>query len=109
MNINLNCINTFTSIYRAEPDAVAFCPYRVCPIGAHVDHNLGKITGLAIDKGIHIAYKPKQNGVVELVSLQFEKRAQFHIKSVPEMKQFDWADYLRGATIELSKIGRAHV
>ncbi len=103
MNINLNCINTFTSIYRVEPDAIAFCPYRVCPIGAHVDHNLGKITGLAIDKGIHIAYKPKQNGVVELVSLQFEKRAQFHIKSVPEMKQFDWADYLRGATIELAK------
>ncbi len=103
MNINLNCINTFTSIYRVEPDAIAFCPYRVCPIGAHVDHNLGKITGLAIDKGIHIAYKPKQNGVVELVSLQFEKRAQFHIKSVPETKQFDWADYLRGATIELSK------
>ena len=103
MNINLNCINTFTSIYRVEPDAVAFCPYRVCPIGAHVDHNLGKITGLAINKGIYIAYKSKQNGVVELVSLQFEKRAQFHIKSVPETKQFDWADYLRGATIELSK------
>ena len=99
----MNCINTFTSIYRVEPDAIAFCPYRVCPIGAHVDHNLGKITGLAIDKGIHIAFKSKQNGVVELVSLQFEKRAQFHIKSVPETKQFDWADYLRGATIELGK------
>lgn len=103
MNFNLNCINTFTSIYRTDPDGVAFCPYRVCPIGAHVDHNLGKITGLAIDKGIHIAYKAKQNGVVELLSLQFEKRAQFHINSVPETKQFDWADYLRGATIELGK------
>jgi galactokinase len=77
VNINLNCINTFTSIYRVEPDAVAFCPYRVCPLGAHVDHNFGKITGLAIDKGIHIAYKPKQNGVVELVSLQFEKEHSF--------------------------------
>ena len=103
MNFNLNCINTFTSIYRADPEGVAFCPYRVCPIGAHVDHNLGKITGLAIDKGIHIAYKSKQNGVVELISLQFDKRAQFHINSVPQTKQFDWADYLRGATIELSK------
>ncbi len=103
MNISLNCINTFTSIYRVDPEDVAFCPYRVCPIGAHVDHNYGKITGLAIDKGIHIAYKPKQNGVIELVSLQFEKRAQFHIKSVPNVKEFDWADYLRGATIELGK------
>ena len=73
MSTNLACVDRFTSIYKVEPDAVAFCPYRVCPLGAHVDHNFGKITGLAIDKGIHIAYKPKQNGVIELNSLQFEK------------------------------------
>lgn len=103
MSTNLACVDRFTSIYKVEPDAVAFCPYRVCPLGAHVDHNFGKITGLAIDKGIHIAYKPKQNGVIELNSLQFEKRAQFHINSVPKVKENDWADYLRGATIELSK------
>lgn len=103
MKTNLACIDKFTSIYKVEPDAVAFCPYRVCPIGAHVDHNFGKITGLAIDKGIHIAYKSKQNGVIELNSLQFEKRAQFHIHSVPTIKENDWADYLRGATIELGK------
>ena len=99
----MQCIDKFESIYKTSPEGVAFCPYRICPLGAHVDHNLGKITGLAIDKGIHIAYKPKQNGVVELNSLQFEKRAQFHINSVPEEKENDWADYLRGATIELGK------
>jgi galactokinase/galacturonokinase len=60
---------------------------------------LGKITGLAIDKGIHIAYSPKHNGVVEMMSLQFPKRAQWHITSVPEKKVGDWADYLRGVTL----------
>lgn len=99
----MKCIDKFEAIYNTSPEGVAFCPYRICPLGAHVDHNLGKITGLAIDKGIHIAYKPKQNGVIELNSLQFEKRAQFHISSVPEVKENDWADYLRGATIELGK------
>ena len=99
----MKCIEKFEEIYKKSPEGVAFCPYRICPLGAHVDHNLGKITGLAIDKGIHIAYKPKQNGVIELNSLQFEKRAQFHINSVPEEKENDWADYLRGATIELGK------
>lgn len=102
----LTCIQKFNELYKKDPEAVAFCPYRVCPIGAHSDHQHGKITGLAIDKGIHLAYKPKQNGVVELCSLQFEKRAQWHIASVPEQKQNDWADYLRGATIEL---GQRHV
>lgn len=96
-------IDRFISTYHKEPSDIAFCPYRICPIGAHVDHNLGKITGLAIDKGISIAYGPKQNGVIEIVSLQFDKRAQFHISQVPKTKQNDWADYLRGAVIMLSK------
>ena len=99
----MKCIETFQSIYNREPEDVAFCPYRICPIGAHSDHQHGKITGLAIDKGVHIAYKPKQNGVVELMSLQFPKRAQWHISSVPEVKENDWADMLRGATIALKK------
>ena len=97
------CENRFHEIYSRDPEGLSFCPYRICPIGAHSDHNLGKITGLAIDKGIRIAYAPKQNGVVEMVSLQFPKRAQWHIASVPAQKQNDWADYLRGATWALAK------
>ena len=99
----------YEQIYHKEPCGVAFCPYRVCPIGAHSDHQHGKITGLAIDKGIHIAYAPKQNGVIELLSLQFDKRAQFHIHSVPKERQYDWADYLRGATLALSQRYPLHV
>lgn len=81
---------------------MSFSPYRICPIGAHSDHNLGKITGFAINKGIHIAYCPKQNGVIEMTSLQFPKRAQWHIREVGS-KIGDWADYLRGATWALAK------
>ena len=99
----MQCDKTFFQIYNKEPDDIAFCPYRVCPIGAHSDHQLGKILGFAIDKGIYFAYKPKHNGVVEVTSLQFDKRAQWHILGVPPQKENDWADYLRGATLCLSK------
>ena len=99
----MNCTEKFEQIYHKSPSGMSFSPYRVCPIGAHVDHQYGRITGFAIDKGIHIAYSPKLNGVVELASLQFEKRAQWHVRSVFETRQGDWADYLRGATIELGK------
>lgn len=92
----------FESIYKREPIQTAFTPYRICPLGAHSDHQLGKITGFAIDKGIHIAYGPKQNGIIEIQSLQFPKRAQWHVTSTPEVKQDDWADHLRGATIALN-------
>ncbi|MBQ4518400.1 MAG: GHMP kinase [Clostridia bacterium] len=105
----MKCEERFESIYNQTPEGVAFCPYRVCPIGAHSDHQYGKVTGFAINKGISIAYKPKQNGVIELVSMQFDKRAQFHITQVPKEKQNDWADYLRGATLMLSQKYPLHV
>ncbi len=96
-----NAQEAFERIYKKEPQYTAFTPYRVCPIGAHSDHQLGKITGFAINKGIHMAYGPKQNGVIEIQSLQFDKRAQWHVASTPETPEGDWADHLRGATIAL--------
>ena len=99
----MDVVKSFEEKYRKSPEYTAFTPYRVCPIGAHSDHQLGKITGFAIDKGIHMAYGPKQNGVVEIASLQFPKRAQWHVSATPEVKEGDWADHLRGATISLGK------
>ena len=93
----------FEQIYKKAPEHMAFTPYRVCPLGAHSDHQLGKITGFAIDKGIHMAYGPKENGVIEIQSLQFEKRAQWHVEATPKQKENDWADHLRGATIALNR------
>lgn len=98
----MTAYEAFERIYKKSPAYTAFTPYRVCPIGAHSDHQLGRITGFAINKGIHIAYGPKQNGVVEIQSLQFEKRAQWHVASTPERPEGDWADHLRGATIALN-------
>ena len=88
----MKCVGVYKELYHQEPFDVAFCPYRISPLGAHIDHQYGKINGLAIDKGIHMAYHPKQNGVVELQSLNFPKRAQFFVSAVPEEKQGDWAD-----------------
>ena len=99
----MRCIEMFRQTYQRDPSDMAFCPYRVCPMGAHSDHQFGKITGLAINKGIHIAYSPKTTGIVELRSMNFDKRAQWYVGAVPDRCQHDWADYLRGATWALAK------
>ena len=98
----MKCVDLYTATYNREPEGIAFCPYRICPLGAHSDHQHGKVTGMAINAGVRIAYSVKQNGIVELSSVQFDKRAQWHVTSTPEVKQFDWADYLRGATLALA-------
>lgn len=97
----MRCEEVYFETYGKAPEAIAFCPYRISPLGAHIDHQYGKINGLAIDKGIHIAYSRKENGVVELQSLNFPKRAQFHVNSIPEEKVSDWADHMRGAALQL--------
>lgn len=91
------CEEKFKEIYGREPET-AFCPYRVCPLGAHIDHQFGPILGFALDYGVHMAYGIKNNGIIELQSMNFPKRVQFHVASVPETKECDWGDYLRGAT-----------
>lgn len=57
--MKLKCVEVYEGLYHQEPFDVAFCPYRISPLGAHIDHQYGKINGLAIDKGIHMAYKPR--------------------------------------------------
>lgn len=64
----MKCEEVYYKTYGKTPEAVTFCPYRISPLGAHIDHQYCKNNGLAIDKGIHIAYSRKKNSVVELQS-----------------------------------------
>lgn len=105
----MKCEEKYRQIFGRMPDDIVFCPYRISPLGAHIDHQHGVINGFAIDKGIYIAYGVKQNGVSEMHSLNFPKRAQFHVASVSDNKVGDWADHLRGAIKILSKKYRLNV
>jgi len=80
----------------------AFCPYRVCPLGAHIDHQLGIVSGFAIDKGIEVEYEKTQDGSIFLTSAEFKKQVEFSANTTPELEG-DWADYLRGALVSLKR------
>lgn len=88
------------------PDAGAnglfesFCPYRVCPMGAHIDHQHGKVLGMAIDRGVSILFSPSDDKTVTVASMNFEGIKSFSLSDVPD-KQNDWADYIRGAALAL--------
>ena len=80
-----------------------FSPYRVCPIGAHVDHQHGLVTGFAIDKGVDLEYEPTDDGSVRLVSLNFPGEVTFSVLQPATVKQGNWGDYVRGAKYALQK------
>ncbi len=45
-----------------------FTPYRVCPLGAHVEHQHGLVTGFALDKGVHFEFDKTEDGSVYVTS-----------------------------------------
>ncbi|MGM9787222.1 MAG: galactokinase [Candidatus Cryptobacteroides sp.] len=80
-----------------------FAPYRVCPVGAHVDHQHGLVTGFAIDKGVDLVFTPREDGMVNLTSETFGGEVSFDISAPTQMREKNWGDYARGAKYALKK------
>ena len=91
-----------------------FSPYRVCPLGAHVDHQHGLVTGFAIDKGVDLWFNvndsqrskdegQRTTGHVHLESKTFDGMVDFDIDAPSQVKEGHWGDYARGAKYALRK------
>ena len=80
-----------------------FSPYRVCTLGAHVDHQHGLVTGFAIDKGVDLWFDVREDSKVVLDSETFTGHVEFDIAMPALVKQGDWGDYARGAKFALQK------
>ena len=79
-----------------------FCPYRVCPLGAHVDHQYGLVTGFALDKGVKLEYVPTEDGSFFVSSRNFDGIVAFKLSDLPE-KRGNWGDFLLGSIVMLQK------
>ena len=80
-----------------------FSPYRVCPLGAHVDHQHGLVTGFAINKGVDLWFNIREDNKVKLSSRSFEGEVEFEIDRASQVKEGMWGDYARGAKYALRK------
>ena len=94
-----------TDRYGAHPDRVRVVrsPYRVCPLGAHVDHQLGPVTAMAIDQSVLLAYAPSPSRDVKLSSLDFSGSVCFSLDDVPADQTDDWSNFPRGAALTLQR------
>lgn len=80
-----------------------FCPYRICPLGAHVDHQHGIVTGFAINKGVDLWFNVREDSLVNLTSLSFDGSVHFDLAKRTEVREYMWGDYARGAKFALKK------
>ncbi|MBT4138679.1 MAG: hypothetical protein HOE48_12225 [Candidatus Latescibacteria bacterium] len=82
-------------------------PYRICPLGAHIDHQLGPVTAMAIDQAVYLAFAPSGDSQMRLQSLTFDGNVQFDLNAVPDKQESDWGNYPRGAVRALQEQGHA--
>jgi len=84
-----------------------FSPYRICPIGAHIDHQGGAVLGRTINIGTTLEYELLDINEIHLSSDQFGE-AKFFIGDLDTMH---WARYAQAAArvLDLKHGIKAHL
>ena len=70
-----------------------FSPYRICPLGAHIDHQGGAVLGRTINLGTTLEYEPLDSNEIQITSSQFGE-VKFIIG---ELDPAHWARYAQAA------------
>jgi galacturonokinase len=77
-----------------------FMPYRICPLGAHVDHQGGHVLGRIINTGTVLVYVPLEEAEIHLASTNFPGPIKFPIGA--DVDPDHWARYAQAATLALN-------
>jgi galacturonokinase len=80
-----------------------FSPYRICPLGAHVDHQGGAVLGRTIQLGTTLAYEPLDSKEIHIESEQLGMK-RFSIGD--EIDKIHWVRYAQAAARVLPNLRR---
>jgi galactokinase len=77
-------------------------PYRICPIGAHIDHQLGPVLGIAIDAGSALVFAPSDDAFFTVRSADFPGEVRFALPAPGAEGPDRWGTYARAAASVLA-------
>jgi galactokinase len=72
-------------------------PYRICPLGAHIDHQGGPVLGMTIQAYTVLAFIPVVAPKVRLHSMNYPGVVEFDLQEIFQADLGDWGRYARGA------------
>ena len=81
---------------------IIISPYRVCPLGAHIDHQGGAVLGMTLDAGSILAFEPSEGSWVRLHSTNYDSVVEFDLKHLGSAKSTGWGRYAIGAATVLN-------
>jgi galactokinase/galacturonokinase len=83
---------------------VVVSPYRICPIGAHSDHQLGPVLGMAVRAYTLLAFAPADSSVVRIESDYYSEEHSFDLSRPMERDDGGWERYARGAAYAVQEV-----
>ncbi|AET05103.1 putative galacturonokinase [Medicago truncatula] len=109
---------------KKEDVRVVVSPYRICPLGAHIDHQGGTVLAMTINKGILLGFTPSGSDEFVIRSGQFQGEVKFRVDDIQQpvqttkikndnmaenssepQEQCNWGRYARGAVYALQNRG----
>jgi galactokinase len=76
-------------------------PLRVCPLGAHVDHQGGMVTGMTVDRSVLMAAIESNGPEFAIDSMDFPGSVTVDVTAEYEPAKGHWGDYVRAAVAAL--------
>ena len=98
-------VATFSSDQETAPERVSVIasPYRICPLGAHIDHQGGPVLGMTINACTLMAFQRTEDGRVRLKSRNYPGTVDFSLAEIPESPGSFWGVYPRAAALALKE------
>ena len=78
-------------------------PYRICPLGAHIDHQGGPVLGMTINACSLMAFYPSDNSIIELCSKNYPGKVSFNLGNIPGPTGSFWGSYPQAAALALQE------
>jgi galactokinase/galacturonokinase len=87
----------------ADDVKVIASPYRICPLGAHIDHQGGSVLGMTINACTLMAFYPRGDSIIKLRSKNYPGKVEFDLRDIPESTGSFWGVYPRAAAMALQE------
>lgn len=83
--------------------SVIVSPYRICPLGAHIDHQGGPVLGMTINASTLMAFHVEDGPEVRLKSRNYPGSVSFDLDNILESTGSFWGVYPRAAALALKE------
>lgn len=103
--MDITACQLFGQYFTGEPTHLAFAPGRIEFIGNHTDYNGGLVMGAAVDKGITVAVRLRDDSLIKIVSDMGNLTESSLGNFKPVLGDASWTNYPVGVTKVMNEAG----